>query len=59
MPNGRYDEARGRRESAHQGVTRGSSNRFQYWVGTEFVDGARYRTERYHRCGQLKYDEEI
>ncbi|WP_423136021.1 hypothetical protein [Methylocella tundrae] len=40
-------------------MTRGSSNRFQYWVGTEFVDGARYRTERYHRCGQLKYDEEI
>ena len=48
LPNGRYDEARGTRESAYQGRYQVSGNHIDYWDDTgftadgEFVDGVLY-----------------
>ena len=45
LPNGRYDEARGNRESAYQGRYEVSGNHIDYWDDTgftadgEFIDG--------------------
>ncbi|MBO0143371.1 Atu4866 domain-containing protein [Agrobacterium sp. Ap1] len=48
LPNGRYDEARGRRESAYQGRYEVSRDHIEYWDDTgftangDFVDGVLY-----------------
>lgn len=48
LPNNRYDEARGQRESAYQGRYEVSGNRIEYWDDTgftadgEFIDGVLY-----------------
>lgn len=48
LPNGRYDEARGRRESAYQGRYEVRGNKIDYWDDTgftadgEFIDGVLY-----------------
>tara|TARA_A100001391_G_C5082334_1_gene280229 strand:- start:5575 stop:5787 length:213 start_codon:yes stop_codon:yes gene_type:complete len=48
LDNGRYDEARGARESAYQGRYEIVGNRIQYWDDTgftadgEFIDGVLY-----------------
>ncbi|MCY1745326.1 Atu4866 domain-containing protein [Ensifer sp. SL37] len=48
MPNGRYDEARGRRESAYQGRYVVTGDHIEYWDDTgftadgDFVDGVLY-----------------
>lgn len=48
LPNGRYDEARGRRESAYQGRYEVSGDHIEYWDDTgftadgDFVDGVLY-----------------
>ncbi len=45
LPHGRYDEARGTRESAYQGRYRVTGNHIDYWDDTgftadgEFIDG--------------------
>jgi len=45
FPNGRYDEARGKRKSAYQGRYEVNGTQIQYWDDTgfeadgEFVDG--------------------
>lgn len=48
LPNGRYDEARGTRESAYQGRYEIVGNHIEYWDDTgftangEFIDGVLY-----------------
>ncbi|TGG93447.1 hypothetical protein E4656_10390 [Natronospirillum operosum] len=48
LPNNRYDEARGRRESAYQGRYRVTGNYIEYWDDTgftadgEFINGILY-----------------
>ena len=48
QPNGRYDEARGTRESAYQGRYVVTGNHIEYWDDTgftadgEFIDGILY-----------------
>lgn len=48
LPNGRYDEARGNRESAYRGRYKVTGNYIEYWDDTgftadgEFVDGVLY-----------------
>ncbi|MCE8017698.1 Atu4866 domain-containing protein [Halomonas sp. MCCC 1A17488] len=48
LPNNRYDEARGERESAYQGRYRVTGNTIEYWDDTgftadgEFIDGVLY-----------------
>ncbi|RFA26389.1 hypothetical protein CAI21_17010 [Alkalilimnicola ehrlichii] len=48
LPNNRYDEARGERESAYQGRYRVTGNYIEYWDDTgftadgEFIDGVLY-----------------
>ncbi len=37
LPNGRYDEARGRRESAYQGRYEVSGDHIEYWDDTGFT----------------------
>ncbi len=48
LPNGRYDEARGRRESAYQGRYAVGGDHIEYWDDTgftadgDFIDGVLY-----------------
>ncbi|OKP75935.1 hypothetical protein BTE77_17955 [Ensifer adhaerens] len=48
LPNGRYDEARGQRESAYQGRYEVTGDHIEYWDDTgftadgDFVDGVLY-----------------
>lgn len=48
LPNGRYDEARGTRESAYQGRYEVTGDHIEYWDDTgftadgDFVDGVLY-----------------
>lgn len=48
LPNNRYDEARGERESAYQGRYQVTGNYIEYWDDTgftadgEFIDGVLY-----------------
>lgn len=48
LPNNRYDEARGERESAYQGRYQVTDNYIEYWDDTgftadgEFIDGVLY-----------------
>lgn len=48
LPNGRYDEARGNRESAYQGRYKVTGDHIDYWDDTgftadgEFIDGVLY-----------------
>ncbi|CAD7040979.1 hypothetical protein REJC140_00950 [Pseudorhizobium endolithicum] len=54
LPNGRYDEARGTRESAYQGRYVVTGNHIDYWDDTgftadgEFVDG-----DTLHHAGMI------
>jgi hypothetical protein len=58
LPNGRYNEARGTRESAYQGRYEVRGNKVDYWDDTgftavgEFVDGV------LHHGGMLFYRQE-
>jgi hypothetical protein len=58
LPNGRYDEARGNRESAYRGRYEVRGNHIDYWDDTgftadgEFVDGA------LHHGGMIFYRKE-
>jgi len=55
LPNGRYDEARGARESAYQGRYEVSGTHIEYWDDTgltadgDFVDGV------LHHAGMILY----
>jgi hypothetical protein len=54
LPNGRYDEARGTRESAYRGRYEISGNRIAYWDDTGFTaDGVFVSPDILHHAGMI------
>jgi hypothetical protein len=58
LPNGRYDEARGRRKSAYQGRYEVSGHHIDYWDDTGFTaDGTFVSKDELHHGGMIFYRE--
>ncbi|QET32065.1 Atu4866 domain-containing protein [Burkholderia multivorans] len=56
LPNGRYDEARGNRESAYQGRYEIRDNRINYWDDSGFTaDGTFVSDDELHHGGMIFY----
>lgn len=56
LPNGRYDEARGTRESAYQGRYVVTGNHIDYWDDTGFTaDGTFVSEDVLHHGGMVLY----
>lgn len=54
LPNNRYDEARGNRESAYRGRYRVTGNYIEYWDDTGFIaDGTFVDTDTLHHGGMI------
>ncbi|SOD98295.1 Atu4866 domain-containing protein [Caenispirillum bisanense] len=54
LPNGRYDEARGTRESAYQGRYEVDGSYIQYWDDTGFTaDGVFVDENTLHHAGMI------
>ncbi|WP_082562731.1 MULTISPECIES: Atu4866 domain-containing protein [unclassified Rhizobium] len=54
LPNGRYDEARGNRESAYQGLYVVTGNQIDYWDDTGFTaDGVFVDENTLHHAGMI------
>ncbi|RDJ17402.1 hypothetical protein B5K05_03800 [Rhizobium phaseoli] len=54
LPNGRYDEARGNRESAYQGRYEVTGSRIEYWDDTGFTaDGDFVDANTLHHGGMV------
>ncbi len=58
LPNGRYDEARGNRESAYQGRYHVTGYIIQYWDDTGFYADGRFRDGVLYHGGYIFYREE-
>jgi hypothetical protein len=58
LPNGRYDEARGRKKSAYQGRYEVRENHIDYWDDTGFTaDGTFASDNVLHHAGMILYRE--
>ncbi|AZN96257.1 hypothetical protein EJ066_02525 [Mesorhizobium sp. M9A.F.Ca.ET.002.03.1.2] len=57
LPNGRYDEARGNRESAYQGRYEIRGNHIDYWDDTGFTADGRFIDGVLHHAGMILYRE--
>lgn len=56
LPSGRYDEARGTRQSAYQGRYEVRGNRIDYWDDTGFTaDGVFVNPDELHHGGMVFY----
>jgi len=56
LSNGRYDEARGNRESAYQGRYEINNNHINYWDDTGFTaDGIFVNANTLHHAGMIFY----
>lgn len=56
LPNGRYDEARGNRQSAYQGRYEVKGNHIDYWDDTGFTaDGTFTSEDELHHGGMIFY----
>lgn len=54
LPNGRYDEARGNRESAYRGRYKVTGNYIEYWDDTGFTaDGTFVDADTLHHGGMI------
>lgn len=54
LPNGRYDEARGTRESAYRGRYEVNGSRIEYWDDTGFsADGVFVSPDILHHGGMI------
>ncbi len=58
LPNGRYDEARGRRQSAYQGRYVVTGNHIDYWDDTGFTADGDFVNGVLHHAGMILYREE-
>lgn len=59
LPNGRYDEARGTRQSAYQGRYQVNGTHIDYWDNTGFTaDGTFVDMNTLHHGGMVFYREE-
>jgi hypothetical protein len=57
LPNNRYDEARGDRESAYQGRYEITGNRINYWDDTGFTADGEFRDDVLYHGGYIFYRE--
>ncbi|WP_245419479.1 Atu4866 domain-containing protein [Phyllobacterium salinisoli] len=57
LPNGRYDEARGTRESAYQGRYLVTGNHIDYWDDTGFTADGEFIDGILHHGGMILYRE--
>jgi hypothetical protein len=57
LPNNRYDEARGDRESAYQGRYEITGNRINYWDDTGFTANGEFRDGVLYHGGYIFYRE--
>jgi hypothetical protein len=57
LPNGRYDEARGRRKSAYQGRYRVTGNHIDYVDDTGFTADGAFRDDVLYHAGMILYRE--
>jgi hypothetical protein len=55
LPNGRYDEARGNRESAYQGRYEVAGNHIEYWDDTGFTADGDFIDGVLHHGGMILY----
>ena len=55
LPNGRYDEARGTRESAYQGRYEVSGTHIEYWDDTGFTADGDFIDDVLHHGGMILY----
>ncbi len=58
LPNGRYDEARGTRESAYQGRYEVRGNHIDYWDDTGFIADGEFIDGVLHHGGMILYRKE-
>ena len=58
LPNGRYDEARGNRESAYQGRYEVRGTDIFYWDDTGFTADGTFIDGVLHHAGMILYREE-
>ncbi|WP_285758055.1 Atu4866 domain-containing protein [Nocardiopsis ansamitocini] len=57
LPNGRYDEARGQRESAYTGRYEVTGSRIEYWDDTGFTADGEFDGDVLHHAGYVFYRE--
>lgn len=55
LPNGRYDEARGNRESAYRGRYEVTGNHIEYWDDTGFTADGDFIDDVLHHGGMVLY----
>jgi hypothetical protein len=55
LPNGRYDEARGRRESAYQGRYEVTGDHIAYWDDTGFTADGDFVDDVLYHAGMVLY----
>lgn len=55
LPDGRYDEARGERESAYQGRYEVRGNYIYYWDDTGFTADGEFIDDVLHHAGMILY----
>ena len=55
LPSGRYDEARGRRESAYQGRYEIRGHHIDYWDDTGFTADGEFRDGILYHAGMVLY----
>ncbi|MDP2697989.1 Atu4866 domain-containing protein [Thalassospira sp.] len=55
LPNGRYDEARGQRESAYQGRYEVQGDHIEYWDDTGFTADGDFRDGVLYHAGMILY----
>lgn len=55
LPNGRYDEARGGRESAYQGRYELEGDYIRYWDDTGFTADGEFRDGVLYHAGMVLY----
>lgn len=58
LPNNRYDEARGNRESAYQGRYEVTGNHIEYWDDTGFTADGDFIDGVLHHGGMILYRRE-
>ncbi|TWF55079.1 putative ligand-binding protein with streptavidin-like fold [Neorhizobium alkalisoli] len=57
LPNGRYDEARGKRQSAYQGCYVVTGNHIDYWDDTGFTADGKFVDDVLYHGGMVFYRE--
>ena len=57
LPNGRYDEARGKKKSAYQGRYEVNGDHIEYWDDTGFTADGDFRDDVLYHAGMVLYRE--